>query len=96
MSKLGRKIRRQAAKRNKKMAEKEVAEKVALFDKIPEVCLICNREFNKKDKEMVTSWYVIVRKEEAKVNLYCPPCWDSAMATVHELQNQIKGDKNDS
>ena len=27
---------------------------------------------DKKDKKMVTTWNVVVREKEGKVNLYCP------------------------
>ena len=97
MSRLGRKIRRKAAKEKKKMAEKEMATKVALFDQIPDACLVCDDAYDKTDKEMVSSWYVIVRNEQQKVNLYCPPCWRKALNTIRELEEHIKeGETNDN
>tara|TARA_R100000008_G_C3555529_1_gene152954 strand:- start:655 stop:945 length:291 start_codon:yes stop_codon:yes gene_type:complete len=96
MSKLDRKIRRLAAKKKKKLAEKEMAEKVALFDQLPDSCLVCEKAFDKKDREVVSSWYVIVRNEEQKVNLYCPDCWQRALNTVQDLKQHIKGEKNDN
>ena len=89
MSKLERKLRRQEAKKKRKLAEKEMAQKVALFGKIPDGCLVCSKPFDKKDKEMVESWYVIVRKESKKVNLYCPDCWSKATGIVQQLQEEI-------
>ena len=96
MSKLDRKIRRQAAKDKKKLAEKEMATKVALFDQIPDACLICEQAFDKTDKEMVSSWCVIVRNESQKVNLYCQGCWRKALNTVREIEEHIKGEADDN
>ena len=67
---LERKLRRANAKKSKKLAEKEMATKVALFGKLPSNCLTCERPFDKLDKQQVMSWSVVVRQEEEKVNLY--------------------------
>ena len=79
--------------KDKKRAEKELSRKIGLFDRTPERCLTCNIQFDKKNKEQVQNWYVIVRKEENRVNLYCPPCWSSALNTVKELEEQINRKK---
>ena len=50
----------------------------------------------KLHKEMVSSWYVVVREQENKVNLYCPPCWESALQNIKEIQEAIAEDKNDN
>lgn len=89
MTKLERKIRRKQAKKKKKLAEKEMVQKVALFNKIPNECLVCLNPFDKKDKEMVQSWYVIIRKENKEVNLYCPECWTRANGIIQQLQEEI-------
>tara|TARA_Y100000296_G_C5133440_1_gene236844 strand:- start:30 stop:317 length:288 start_codon:yes stop_codon:yes gene_type:complete len=86
MSKLERKIRRNSAKQKKKSIEKDMAQKAALFGQLPERCLICEKDFDKKNKEMVQSWYVIVREEQKKVNLYCPGCWERANEFISNLQ----------
>ena len=96
MSKFERKIRRQQAKEEKKLAEKEMATKVAMFGELGEACLICEKEFDKKDRDMVSSWYVVVREQENKVNLYCPPCWESALQNIKEIQEAIAEGKNDN
>jgi len=89
MTKLERKIRRKQAKKKKKQAEKELVQKTALFSKISDECLVCSKPFDKKDKEMVQSWYVIVRTENKKVNLYCPECWTKANGIIQQLQEEI-------
>ena len=52
MSKLKRQIQRKAAKD----AKKELQAKMGLFDKLENSCLVCEKEFDKTSKEMVTSW----------------------------------------
>ena len=89
MSKLERKIRRKSAQHKKKQAEKDMAQKVSLFGNLPDRCLICEKAFDKNRKEMVQSWYVIVREAQEKVNLYCPECWQRANSLVKEMQESI-------
>ena len=64
MSSITRKFKRQKERKNKKDAEKEMAVKVALFEKLPDECLTCELPFDKTNKEMVTTWSVVVREEE--------------------------------
>ena len=83
-------------KRNKeKKAKKELATKVALFGKLGDTCMTCDKPFNKKDKKQVTSWSVVVREKEGKANLYCPECWDKAKTVVEEFKKHLE-EKNDS
>ena len=86
-----RKLRRKNAKKLKKLAEKEMATKVALFGSLPDNCLTCEKSFDKMDKEQVMSWNVVVRQEEEKVHLYCPTCWENAKKIVEEYHQQAKG-----
>jgi len=81
MSNLSKKIQRQ----NKKEAEKEFKKKVGLFNKLEDHCLACRRDFNKKNKDMVMTWSVVVKEES--VRLYCPTCWDLAQKTIQEMKN---------
>jgi len=78
-------------KKNKKL-EKEIKQKMNMFDKIEDTCLACEKPFNKRDKEMVSSWYVVVREE--KVNLYCPGCWTTAQRIIKEFQSEQGDTKN--
>ena len=73
--------------KNKEGPERELSRKIGLFDKIPDRCLTCNMNFDKRDKEMVMTWYVVVREREGKVNLYCPECWDKAEKIIEEYGN---------
>ena len=67
-----------------KNLEGELSAKVGLFDKLPESCLVCFAPFDKKNKEMVNSWYVVVRDQET-VRLYCPSCWNRAKEFLKEV-----------
>ena len=70
-------------------SEKELASKVGLFGKIGNSCIVCDKPFDKTDKEMVKSWYVIVRNETKQVNLYCPSCWEKGKEMVKEIQENL-------
>ena len=88
---MNRKQRRAAAKQMKKDGTEEVAEKVALFGKLEDECLVCAKPFDNKDKEMVMSWSVVVREKEEKVNLYCPECWNGALEMLQQAKEEILG-----
>ena len=63
-------------------ASKDVAEKVSQFGKLPQKCDACQEPFDKKDKDMVQSWSVVVKQEV--VRLFCPHC---IRKTQEALQN---------
>ena len=86
---MNREQRRAAAKQMKKDGTEEVAEKVALFGKLEDECLVCAKPFDKKNKEMVMSWSVVVREKEDKVNLYCPECWSGALDMLQQAKEEI-------
>ena len=88
---MNREQRRAMAKQAKKNGNPEMAEKVALFGKLGEECLVCNKPFDKKDREMVMSWSVVVREKEEKVNLYCPECWNGAIEMLQQAKEEILG-----
>ena len=90
---MNREQRRAAAKQMKKDGTEEVAEKVALFGKLEDECLVCAKPFDKKNKEMVMSWSVVVREKEEKVNLYCPECWNGAVELLNEIKKDLLGEE---
>jgi len=92
VSSFERKLKRKNDKKAKKLAEKELAMKVALFGKLPNECLTCEKSFDKKNKEEVMSWNVIVKQEI--VRLYCPECWDKATKIIEEFKDRLNN-KND-
>ncbi len=96
MSKFERKLKRRQAKQKQKENKRDMAQKVALFGNLGDECLVCDKPFDKTDKEMVKSWYVIVRETQETVNLYCPPCWESAMQRVKDIQEAMAEAKDDN
>ncbi len=89
VSSLKKKLKRQ----QEKEAKKDLQEKVGLFNKLGEECLVCQKDFDKKNKEMVMSWSVIVKEDT--VRLYCPMCWDRANNLIKEIQDGYTNSKND-
>ena len=80
--------RRAAAKRNKKNENPELQEKMTLFGKLPDECQACLEPFDKKDKNQVMSWSVVVRNDTEQVRLYCPDCWSKAKAVVEAYEKE--------
>ena len=67
-----------------------MATKVALFGKLPDKCLTCEAPFDKTNKEMVTTWSVVVREKEDLVRLYCPGCWTKAVEIIEEFKKHLE------
>ena len=86
MGSFARKVQRQ----KKKDAEKAMATQVALFGKLPDKCLTCEETFDKTNKEMVTTWSVVVREKEDVVRLYCPTCWEKAIQIVDDFKKHVE------
>ena len=82
------------SKAKKRQAEKDIKEKMNMFSRLEDCCLVCEKPFDKQNKEMVQSWYVIVREEKGKVNLYCPECWSRAAGIVKQLQEEMNEEKS--
>jgi len=62
-----------------------MADKVQLFGKLPQACDVCQEPFDKKDKDMVFSWNVVVRQEA--VRLFCPECISKAQTIINKGEN---------
>jgi hypothetical protein len=90
---MNRKQRRAAQRELKKQegVDDALAEKMMMFDQLPDECSACTQPFDKKDREMVMSWNVVVREEEKIVRLYCPKCWKAAQKAI----KQVYGDLDD-
>jgi hypothetical protein len=88
---VNRKQRRAMKKELKKQGDLEEAltEKLMLFDQLPDECSACQKDFDKKDRDMVFSWNVVVREEEKVVRLYCPTCWDAAQKAVKQVYGEL-------
>jgi hypothetical protein len=87
---MNREQRRAAMKEAKSDGNKELESKIALFGKIPDECLTCEKPFDKEDKEMAKTWSVVVHGEEEVVRLYCPECWKKAKKITEEFQKHLE------
>ena len=85
-------LKRKMARKKAKQAKKDLNKKVGLFNKLGDKCLVCEDPFDKTDKEQVQSWFVVVREEQQKVNLYCPECWGTAQKVIEEFNNRGNND----
>jgi hypothetical protein len=85
-------IKRKAQRKKDKAAKKEMQKKVGLFNKLSDHCLVCQKDFDKKNKEMVMTWSVVVKGED--VRLYCPTCWDAAKNLIKEIKDGYENTKN--
>jgi hypothetical protein len=85
MGKFSKKIKRDRSKQ----AEKDLVQKVNMFDHLPDSCGACSKPFDKLNREMVMSWSVVVREEKKEVNLYCPSCWQTANEIVQDFKNKV-------
>ena len=90
---MNREQRRAAAKQAKKSGNDELEQKIAVFGKLQDECLTCQKPFDKKDKDMVMSWSVVVKEDE--VNLYCPDCWSKALKIVEEFKTHLETKNED-
>jgi len=94
MTKATKQIERKIRRAKKKQTEKEMKEKISMFSKLDDCCLVCEKAFDKQNKDMVQSWYVVVKEDPGKVNLYCPECWDRANDMVKRIQEEINAQKS--
>jgi hypothetical protein len=77
-------------KKSHKQKQRDLKEKVGMFDLLPENCLTCLEPFDKKNKEQVQSWFVVVKNEERTVRLYCPDCWEKAKDIVEDFRKRVE------
>tara|TARA_R110002110_G_C13295184_1_gene703807 strand:- start:446 stop:712 length:267 start_codon:yes stop_codon:yes gene_type:complete len=87
---MNREQRRAATKQAKKAGNVDLEEKIALFGSLPDNCMVCEADFDKKNKEMVQSWSVVVHDKKEQVRLYCPTCWDEAVKLVEEVLHNFE------
>ena len=86
MSSLERKLKRkQERKQDKKTKglEDKLAKKLNMFDDLPENCLVCEKGYDKTNKEQATIWKVVVNPDA--VRLYCPECWAQAENVIEKF-----------
>ena len=79
---MNRKQRRALKKNIGVEAQEKISNQMFQFGKLPEMCNVCQKEFDKKDKDMVQSWSVVVKQEV--VRLFCPDCIEKAKEFISE------------
>ena len=84
---MNRKQRRALERETSTDASNRVAEKVAQFNKMPSQCSACAEPFDKKDRDMVSNWSVVVRQEI--VRLFCPICIKKTQEVLNENKSII-------
>jgi hypothetical protein len=89
-------LKRKLQRNKKKKAEKELKDKVMSFDRMPDCCVMCYKDFDRKSREHHDTWTVVERREEKRVSLFCPDCWEDGLATVKEqlCKKQTELDKH--
>jgi hypothetical protein len=55
---------------------KETASTIDLMLNLPNECLTCKKPYDKKDKQMASTWSVEVSYKNKTTNLYCPECFE--------------------
>jgi len=90
---MNRKQRRAMEARAKKgdNAEETLATQAALFSKLPEECTACETPFDKTDREMASTWRVVVREQDKDnpVRNYCPSCWGTAQEVLDNFLKSL-------
>ena len=76
---MNRKQRRSLSKQAGSKNSENISQQMTLFGKLPEKCSACSEPFDKKDKDMVNKWNVVVKQDV--VRLFCPNCIEK----THEI-----------
>ena len=93
---MNRKDRRALKKLTSDKGAKNLEESMGLFDLLPENCSTCNKDFDKKSREMAFTWSVVVRKEEKVVRLFCPECMTKAQQVLKDATDPEEDSKEGS
>lgn len=59
-----------------KQIGKDATSTVDLMLNLPSACLDCEKEYDRKNKQMAMTWFVEVFNAEKRVDLYCPECYE--------------------
>jgi len=85
------KLKRAAKKKKEKViaqeAQTKMKKQIGMFDRLPESCSACKKEFP-KTREAHMTWRVVVRNEKQQVRLFCPECIEKAKELA-ENNNEI-------
>lgn len=78
-------ITRKFKRTKKKQSERDIKQKINMFDRMPDYCVVCQKPFDKKDREQVKTWIVVERAKKKSVNLYCPQCWSEGTVIASQM-----------
>ena len=82
--------RKQRSELQRNKDSQDIQEQVALFNKLPDHCLTCEKPYDKNNKEMAMTWSVVVHGEEEVVRLYCTECWEKAKKITEDFAKHLK------
>lgn len=68
-----------------KDSTEKLAQKFFQFEQLPEQCTACAEPFDKKDRDMVQSWSVVVKQDT--VRLFCPECIRKTKEALENVKN---------
>lgn len=77
---MNRKQRRSLSKQAGSKNAENISQQMTLFGKLPEKCSACSEPFDKKDKDMVNKWNVVVKQDV--VRLFCPNCIEKTQEII--------------
>lgn len=83
-------VRKVKNKKSHKQVQKDLKQKMGLFDQLPEECVACQEPFDRKNREQVMAWNVVVKRDPDVVRLYCPDCWQKAIAVVEDFDKMLR------
>lgn len=89
---MNRRERRQVEKKMGKDAATDLAAKIFQFNKLPKSCSACQEQFDKKNKDMVQSWSVVVKQEV--VRLFCPDCINKTKESIDAYRETVESSAN--
>ena len=83
-------VRKIKNKKSHKQVQKDLKQKMGLFDQLPDECVACQEPFDRKNREQVMAWNVVVKRDPDVVRLYCPDCWQKAIAVVEDFDKMLR------
>jgi len=82
---MNRTIRRALKKEMGQESAENLSQKISQFGKLPSQCSACTEPFDKKDRDMLASWSVVVKQEV--VRLFCPECIKKAQEVIENVES---------
>ena len=79
-----RKVNMQQRKKDRREAQRKLKQRTSMLLDIDENCCVCRAPFDKKNKEMATTWHVVVYEAKGVARLTCPDCWSKVEEVVQK------------